>query len=48
LIAAVPSAAIAQEDDGDGISTVEALGVIFALVAGVILLWDDGGDPLSP
>ena len=48
LIAAVPSIAVAQDDDGDGVSTAEALGVIFALVAGVILLWDDDGDPISP
>ena len=48
LIAAVPSIAVAQDDDDDGISTAEALGVIFALVAGVILLWDDDGDPISP
>ena len=48
LIAAVPSVAVAQEDDGDGISTEAALGVIFALIAGVILLWDDDGGPISP
>ena len=48
LIAAVPSVAVAQDDDGDGIKTVEALGVVFALVAAVILLWDDEGDPISP
>jgi hypothetical protein len=48
LIAAVPSVAVAADDDGDGISTEVALGVIFALIAGVILLWDDGGDPVSP
>jgi hypothetical protein len=48
LIAAVPSVAVAQDDDDDGISTAAALGVIFALVAGVILLWDDNGDPISP
>lgn len=48
LIAAVPSVAVAQDDDGDGMSTEAALGVIFALIAGVILLWDDEGDPISP
>jgi hypothetical protein len=48
LIAAVPSVAVAQDDDGDGIGTAEALGVIFALVAGVILFWDGDGDPISP
>ena len=48
LIAAVPSVAIAQDDDGDGVGTAEALGVIFALVAGVILFWDGDGDPISP
>ena len=48
LIAAVPSVAVAQDDDGDGIGTAEALGVIFGLVAAVILLWDDDGDPVSP
>jgi hypothetical protein len=48
LIAAVPSIAVAQDDDGDGISTEAALGVIFALVAGVILFWDDNGNPVSP
>ena len=50
LIAAVPSLAVAKDydDEGGGISTAEALGVIFALVAGVILLWDDNGDPVSP
>ncbi|HEX8223136.1 MAG TPA: hypothetical protein VF605_04890 [Allosphingosinicella sp.] len=48
LIAAVPSVAIAQDDDGNGIGTAEALGVIFALVAGVILFWDGDGDPISP
>jgi hypothetical protein len=47
LIAAVPSVAVAQ-DDGDGIGTAEALGVVFALVAGVILFWDGDGDPISP
>lgn len=47
LIAAVPSVAVAQDDD-DGISTGEALGVIFGLVAAVILLWDGDGDPISP
>ena len=48
LIAAVPSMAVAQNDDGDGIQTEEALGVIFALLAAIILLWDDDGDPISP
>ena len=48
LIAAVPSVAVAQDDDGGGISTGEALGVIFGLVAAVILLWDGDGDPISP
>jgi hypothetical protein len=48
LIAAVPSVAVAQDDDDDGISTAAALGVIFALVAGVILFWDGDGDPISP
>ncbi|HEX8573495.1 MAG TPA: hypothetical protein VF759_12175 [Allosphingosinicella sp.] len=48
LIAAVPSMAVAQNDDGDGIQTEEALGVIFALLAGIILLWEDDGDPISP
>ncbi|HEX6374878.1 MAG TPA: hypothetical protein VFZ91_04075 [Allosphingosinicella sp.] len=48
LIVAVPSVAIAQDDNGDGIQTAEALGVIFALVAGVILLWEGDGEPLSP
>ena len=50
LIAAVPSLAVAQnyDDDDDGVSTAAALGVIFTLVAGVILLWDDDGDPISP
>lgn len=49
LIAAVPSVAVAQDDDdGNGIGTAEALGVIFALVAGVILFWDGDGDPISP
>jgi hypothetical protein len=48
LIAAVPSVAVAKDDDGGGISTAEALGVIFALVAGVILFWDGDGDPISP
>ena len=49
LIAAVPSIAVAQDDDGDGgIKTEEALGVIFALLAAVILLWEDDGDPISP
>lgn len=47
LIAAVPSVAVAQDDD-DGIGTTEiALGVIFVLVAGVILFWDGDGDPIS-
>jgi uncharacterized membrane protein YeaQ/YmgE (transglycosylase-associated protein family) len=48
LIAAVPSVAVAQDDDGDGISTAVVLGVVFALVAGVILFWDGDGDPISP
>ena len=48
LIAAVPSVAVAQDDDDDGISTAAALGVIFTLVAGVILFWDGDGDPISP
>ena len=48
LIAAVPSVAVAADDDGDGISTAAALGVIFTLIAGVILLWDGDGDPISP
>jgi hypothetical protein len=56
LAAAVPSAALAQDDDGDGIGTEEALGVIFALIAGVILIWNDDGElevpevvvPISP
>lgn len=48
LIAAVPSVAVAQDDDGDGISTEAVLGVIFVLVAGVILFWDGDGDPISP
>lgn len=48
LIAAVPSVAVAQEDDDDGISTAVVLGVVFALVAGVILFWDGDGDPVSP
>jgi hypothetical protein len=49
LIAAVPSIAAADDnDDNDGISTAAALGVIFTLIAGVILLWDDGGNPVSP
>ena len=48
LIAAVPSVAVAQDDDGDGISTEVALGVIFAIVAGVILFWEGDGDPISP
>lgn len=47
VAAAVPSVALAQ-DDGDGISTEAALGVIFALIAGVILLWQDDGEPISP
>lgn len=48
LIAAVPSVAVAQDDDDDGISTAVVLGVVFALVAGVILFWDGDGDPVSP
>lgn len=48
LIAAVPSVAVAQDDDGGGISTEAALGVIFVLVAGVLLFWDGDGDPISP
>jgi hypothetical protein len=48
LIAAVPSVATAADDDGDGISTAAALGVIFTLIAGVILFWDGNGDPISP
>lgn len=49
LIAAVPSVAIADDhDDDDGISTAAVLGVIFVLVAGVILFWDGDGDPISP
>lgn len=53
LIVAVPSAAVAQDNDGDGIKTEEALGVIFALLAAVILLWDDDDEldvvtPISP
>jgi hypothetical protein len=49
LIAAVPSVAVAQDDyDDDGISTEVALGVIFTLVAAVILFWEDDGDPISP
>lgn len=48
LIAAVPSIAVAQDDDDDGISTAAVLGVIFTLVAGVILFWDGDGDPISP
>ena len=48
LIAAVPSVAVAQDDDGNGIGTAEALGVIFVLIAGVILFWDGDGDPVSP
>jgi hypothetical protein len=48
LIAAVPSIAVAADDDSSGISTEAALGVIFALIAGVILLWDDNGSPISP
>jgi hypothetical protein len=55
VAAAVPSVAFAQ-DDGDGVGTEEALGVIFALIAGVILLWSDNGErdipeevvPISP
>jgi hypothetical protein len=48
LVAAVPSVAVAQDDDDDGISTAAVLGVVFVLVAGVILFWDGDGDPLSP
>jgi hypothetical protein len=48
LIAAVPSVAIADDHDDDGISTAAALGVIFVLIAGVILFWDGDGDPISP
>ena len=53
LIVAVPSMAYAQENDGDGIQTEEALGVIFALLAAIILLWDDDDaldfvPPISP
>jgi hypothetical protein len=48
LIAAVPSVAVAQDDDDDGISTAAVLGVVFVLVAGVILFWDGDGDPISP
>lgn len=48
LIAAVPSVAVAQDDDNGGIQTEEALGVIFALLAAIILLWEDEGDPISP
>lgn len=48
LIAAVPSVAVAQDDDDDGISTAAALGVIFTLIAGVILFWEGDGDPISP
>lgn len=53
LIVAVPGAAVAQDNDGDGIQTEEALGVIFALLAAVILLWDDDDaldvvTPISP
>lgn len=48
LIAAAPSVAVAQDDDGNGIGTAEALGVIFVLIAGVILFWDGDGDPVSP
>lgn len=48
LIAAVPSVAVAQDDD-DGIGMTEVtLGVIFVLIAGVILFWDGDGDPISP
>ena len=47
LIAAAPSVAFAQDDD-DGIGTEEALGVVFALIAGVILLWDREDEPASP
>jgi hypothetical protein len=51
LIAAAPSLAVAQDydDDDGGIGKTElALGVIFALIAGVILFWDGDGDPISP
>jgi hypothetical protein len=48
LLAAAPTVAFAQDDDGDGIGTEEALGVAFALIAGVILLWQDEGEPISP
>lgn len=48
LIAAVPSVAVAKDNDSDGMSTEVALGVIFAIIAGVILFWDDNGDPISP
>jgi hypothetical protein len=48
LIAAVPGVAVAQDDDDDGISTAAVLGVVFVLVAGVILFWDGDGDPISP
>ena len=53
LIVAAPSAAFAQDNDGDGIQTEEALGVIFALLAAIILLWDDDDaldvvTPISP
>ena len=48
LIAAVPSITFAQDDDDDGVTTAAALGVIFTLVAGVILFWDGDGDPISP
>ena len=48
LVAAVPSVAVAQDDDDDGISTAAVLGVVFVLVAGVILFWDGDGDPISP
>ncbi|HEX8621192.1 MAG TPA: hypothetical protein VF718_04415 [Allosphingosinicella sp.] len=48
LMAAVPSVAVAQDDDDNGISTAAVLGVVFVLVAGVILFWDGDGDPISP
>ena len=48
LLAAVPSVAVAQDDDDDGISTALVLGVVFALVAGVILFWQGDEDPISP
>jgi len=49
IATAVPSVAFAQDDDdGFNIGTEEALGVIFALIAGVILLWEEDGEPISP